>query len=125
MREREHWDLALTFSGMMYVMMEAEYQEGKLDLDDKMRRVKDLAAYSLSHSEILYQREGIELLALARLFGLTNDDRFQKNQERLSLLTEEALTYRGQAEKIEQEIRERQGKKERGERNSGFQRRLL
>ena len=110
----EHWDLASTFSGMIYLVVEAEYQEGKLDLDDKMKRLKDLAAYSLDHPQIVYQREGVELLALARLFELTDDDQFQKNQERLSLLSEETLAYQGQAEKIEQEVREREGKREIG-----------
>jgi len=69
MREREHWYLANTFSEMMYALMELEHQKGGLDLHSKMRRLKDLSAYSLAH-DITYQREGVQLLALARLFGL-------------------------------------------------------
>ena len=106
MREREHWHLAETFSGMMHNLMELECQEGELDLDSKMRRLKDLSAYSLAH-DTTYQREGVELLALAKLFGLTSESRFQKNRRRLSLLAGETIEYQGQAENIEQEIKER------------------
>jgi len=69
-----------------------------------MRRLKDLSAYSLLHAEILDQREGVELLALAKLFGATTDPRFRQNQTRLTLLSEETVAYQGQAEVIEQEV---------------------
>ena len=100
MKEQEHWTLANDFSEMMCQLMEAEYREGKLDLDDKLKRLKDLAAYSLTHAEILTQREGVELLALGKLFGLTTEPRLHQNQERLRLLTQEAFDYQGQAEHI-------------------------
>jgi hypothetical protein len=87
--------------------LEADHREGKLDLDSKMRRLKDLSAYSLTHAEIMDQREGVELLALAKFFGLTSESRFHKNQKRLSLVSEEALAYQGQGERIEGEIKER------------------
>jgi hypothetical protein len=32
-------------------------------------RLKDLSAYSLTHAEIMQQREGVELLALGMFFG--------------------------------------------------------
>ena len=48
------------------------------------------------------QREGVELLALGKFFGMTSDPRFHQDQERLKMLTEEAFTYEGQAEVIEQ-----------------------
>lgn len=86
--------------------MEGEYQKGDVDLDSKMRRLKDLSAYSLSH-DIIHQREGLELLALAKFFGLTSESRFQKNRRRLSLLAKETIEYQGQAENIEREIKER------------------
>jgi hypothetical protein len=41
-----------------------------------MRRLKDLSAYSLTHAEIMDQREGVELLALARVFGMSTDPQF-------------------------------------------------
>lgn len=107
MKERDHWELADTFSEMMYILLEADYQERRFDLDSGMRRLKDLSAYSLTHAEIMVQREGVELLALAKFFGLTSESRFHKNQERLSLLSEETFAYQGQEENIEQEIKER------------------
>ncbi|MEJ2557171.1 MAG: hypothetical protein P8186_13265 [Anaerolineae bacterium] len=35
------------------------------------------------------QREGAELLALGMFFGITSDPRFQQNQERLKMLSDE------------------------------------
>ena len=106
MREHEHYHLADTFSDMMCFLMEGEYQMGEVDLDSKMRRLKDLSAYSLAH-DITYQREGVELLALAKFFGLTSESRFQKNRKRLNLLAKETIDYQGKAENSEQEIKER------------------
>ncbi len=71
-----------------------------------MRRLRDLSAYSLAHN-ITYRKEGVELLALAKFFGLTSESRFQKNRERLDLLAKEATEYQGKAENIEGEIDER------------------
>ena len=105
MREQEHWILAGTFSEMMYALMELEHQKGEIDLDSKMRRLKDLSAYSLAH-DITYRKEGVELLALAKLFGLTSESRFQKNRERLNLLVKDTIEYQGQAENIERQIKE-------------------
>jgi len=107
MKEQGHWELADTFSEMMYTLLEADYREGRLDLHSGMRRLKDLSTYSLTHAEIMVQREGVELLALAKFFGLTSESRFHKNRERLNLLSEETFAYQGQAERIEQEIKER------------------
>jgi len=107
MREQEHWQLADTFSEMMYVLLEADYREERFDLDSRMKRLKDLSAYSLTHSQITVQREGVELLALAKFFGLTSESRFHKNQERLNLLSEDTFAYQGQEENIEREIKER------------------
>ena len=63
--------------------------------------------YSLTHAEIMDQREGIELLALSRFFGMSSDQRLWKNQERLSRLSEETLAYEGQAQVVEQEVIQR------------------
>ena len=106
MKEREHYDVADSFSEMMWFLMEGEYQKGEVDLDSKMRRLKDLSAYSLAH-DITYQRDGVELLALAKFFGLTSESRFQKNRKRLNLLARETIEYEGQAETIERAIKER------------------
>ena len=83
---------------------------GELDLDAMVRRLKDLSAYSLTHAEIMDQREGVELLALGKFFGMTSDSRFHQNQERLKMLTEEAFIYEGQAEIIEQEVAARRAR---------------
>ena len=104
MQERDHYELATTTSEVMYALLEAEYQQGERDLDAMMRRLKDLSAYSLLYAEILEQREGVELLALAKLFGATSDPRFHHNQTRVALLSEATVAYQGQAEVIEQEV---------------------
>lgn len=111
MREHEHYHLADTFSDMMWLLMEGEYKKGEVNLDGKMRRLKDLSAYSLAHN-ITYQREGVELLALAKFFGLTSESRFQNNRKRLNLLAKETIEYQGQPENIEQEIKERKRQSE-------------
>jgi len=108
MQEREHFHLAIISAETMCHLWELENQQGGLDLDEMMRRLKDLSAYSLTHAEIMVQREGVELLALALFFGITSESRFQKNRERLSLLSEETFAYQGQAEKIEQQVKERE-----------------
>ena len=101
---RERYSLATVAAETMYHLWELEYQQGDLDLDGRMLRLKDLSAYSLTHAEIMDQREGVELLALAMFFGATSDPRFHKNQERLSLLSEETIAYQGRAETIKQEV---------------------
>lgn len=69
-----------------------------------MCRLKDLSAYSLTHAEIMEQREGVEMLALSRFFGATSNPGLRKNQGRLQQLSEEAVVYEGRAEEIEKEI---------------------
>ena len=111
MREREHYryHLTITTAETMCNLWELENQqgEGELDLDGMMRRLKDLSAYSLTHAEIMEQREGVELLALAMFFGATSDPLVHQNQERLSFLSEETLAYQGSAEIVEQEVAQR------------------
>ncbi len=80
MRERERYDLAIIGAEAMYHLWELECQHGELDLDGMMRRLKDLSAYSLTHAEIMDQREGVEILALAIFFGATSNLRFHKNR---------------------------------------------
>ena len=93
MKEQEHWELADTFPEMMYILLETDYRERRFDLDSGMRRLKDLSAYSPTHAEIMIQREGVELLALAKFLGLTSESRFHKNRERFNLLSEETFAY--------------------------------
>jgi hypothetical protein len=107
MHERERYQLATTAAETMCHLWELSNQQEELNLDQMMRRLKDLSAYSLTHAEIVDQREGVELLALARFFGMSSDPQFQGNQERLRLLSDEALAYPGQAETIEQEVSQR------------------
>jgi hypothetical protein len=82
MHERERYHLATITAETMYNLWELSHQQEELNLDQMMRRLKDLSAYSLTHAEIMDQREGVELLALARFFGMSSDPRFQGNQER-------------------------------------------
>ena len=117
MREQERYDLAIIAAETMYHLWELEYQQGELDLDGLMKRLKDLSAYSLTHAEIMNQREGVELLALGMLFGMTSNPRLHKNQERLGLLSEETIAYQGQAEIIEQEVAMRKAGKSQQEKD--------
>jgi len=68
MQEREHFHLAIISAETMCHLWELENRQGELDLDEMMRRMKDLSAYSLTYAEIMVQREGVELLALAFLW---------------------------------------------------------
>ena len=104
MQERERFAVATAAAEMMYHLWEMAYRRGDLDLDAMMRRLKDLSAYSLTHAEVLEQREGVEMLALAMLFGATTDPAYHPNQERLSLLSEETVAYAGRAAAVEQEV---------------------
>ncbi len=112
MRERQHYQMAMTAAEMVCMLIDLDYQQGNRDPDILMRQLKDLSAYSLTHAEILTQREGVELLALSMFFGMSSNDVYRKNQERLSLLSEETLAYQGRAEVVEAEIaaRKRIGK---------------
>ena len=89
----------------MHQLWELEQRQSPLDLDGMMRRLKDLSAYSLTHAEILAQREGVELLALGMFFGMTSDPELRKhNQGRLTQLHPETVDYQGRPEKIEKKI---------------------
>lgn len=100
--------MATTAAEAMYSLWELEYQQrDALDLDAMMRRLKDLSVYSLTYAEIMDQREGVELLALAMFFGATSKTGFHKNQRRLSSLSDETVAYEGRAEVIEQEVARR------------------
>jgi hypothetical protein len=117
-REQSKYQLVTIAAEAMCFLLEAEYQQGDRDLDAMMRRLKDLSAYSLTHAEIMDQREGVELLALGKFFGMTSDRRLRRNQERLDLLSEESFTYQGKAETIEQEVAARKAKDSGQQRNS-------
>ena len=111
MKEQQHYDFALMTAKSMYMLWELEYQQNGRNLDAMMQRLKDLSAYSLTHAEILEQREGVEMLAIAMFFGMTSDKRFHKNQERMHRLSEETIVYQGSPANIEQEIAQRNSKK--------------
>lgn len=105
MREREPLSQATIAAESIYNLWELEIQQGQvINLDAKVRRLKDLSAYSLTHAEILDQREGVELLALGMFFGANSNPAFLKNQARLQQLSQEAVDYKGQAAHVEQEI---------------------
>ena len=84
-----------------------ELQIDTLDLDAKFRRMKDLSAYSLTHADIVVRREGVELMALGRFFGVGAN---HENQARLRRLSEDALAYPGSAENVILQIAKREGK---------------
>jgi len=108
MWERESYGLATIAAETMYNLWELEHQRVEPNLDVMMHRLKDLSAYSLTHAEIMEQREGVELLALAMFFGATSETSFHENQERLQLLSEETVAYQGQAGVIEAQVAMRQ-----------------
>ena len=58
MGEKFRYDLAISTAEVMYALLEAEYQREECDLNALMRRLKDLSVYSLTHAEIMEQREG-------------------------------------------------------------------
>ena len=119
MHERERYHLATVAAETTYNLLELEAQQEEPDLDEMMRRLKDLSVYSLTHAEIMDQREGVELLALARFFGMSSDQRLWKNQERLSRLSEETLAYEGRAEVIEEEVAKSKMRSSRRQKDSG------
>ena len=110
---QERYVLARTAAETTYNLWELLARQEEPDLDRMMRRMKDLSAYSLTHAEIMEQREGVELLALAMFFGATSDPQFHKNQERLSLLSEDAISYQGRSETIEEQVAGRSAKRTR------------
>ena len=65
----------------MYLVIEEEYRDGRRDVDQMMRRLKALSAYSLLHPEILAQQEGPELLALGMFFGMTSNMELRRRNE--------------------------------------------
>ena len=57
MQEREQSALAAITAEAMYNLWELDHQQQERDLDKMMRRLKDLSAYSLTHAEIMSQRD--------------------------------------------------------------------
>jgi hypothetical protein len=103
-----HYELASGMAEIMYTVFEANHPDGETNLDAMMMRLKDLSAYSLTHAEIMDQREGVELLALGMFFGMTSNPILRyKNQSRLTQLSDEAIAYTGQAEVIEDQVTQR------------------
>jgi hypothetical protein len=95
MRERAQYEIAMGMAEIMNVVFEANYQAGEANLEAMIMRLKDLSAYSLTHAEIMQQREGVELLALGMFFGMTSNQALrEKNQSRLTFLSDEALAYK-------------------------------
>lgn len=110
MREREEprHSHATAAAEAMHYLFELEYQQGERSVDAMMKRLKDLSAYSLTHAEVMDRREGVEMLALARFFGMTSDSRFHKNQERIGLVSDEVREYEGDAEAVEEQVAARE-----------------
>lgn len=107
------------------MLWEAEHQRSEHDLDAMMRRLKDLSAFALIHSEILELQEGVEMLAIAMFFGASNDERFHPNQERLRHISTETIIYQGDAQKVAREIRRRLSSSAPSDTNASPQPRLL
>jgi hypothetical protein len=127
MGERESFGLASTAAETMYYLWELQYQQEGRDLDAMMRRLRDLSAYSLTHAEIMWQREIVELLALGMFFGMSSNSALRKNQERLRLLSDETYNYKGQAKIVEQQVAQRKdgGKRAQDGEDDPLQPRLL
>jgi hypothetical protein len=127
MGERESFGLASTAAETMYYLWELQYQQEGRDLDAMMRRLRDLSAYSLTHAEIMWQREIVELLALGMFFGMSSNSALRKNQERLRLLSDETYNYKGQAKIVEQQVAQRKSsrKHEHDDEDESLQPRLL
>jgi hypothetical protein len=127
MGERERYVLASTAAETMYYLWELQYQQEGRDLDAMMRRLRDLSAYSLTHAEIMWQREIVELLALGMFFGMSSNSALRKNQERLRLLSDETYNYKGQAKIVEQQIAQHKDnrKHEQNDEDEPLQPRLL
>ena len=103
--------LAIGLAEGIYMTLEADYDQGQLNMDEMFMRLKDLSAYSLEHAEIMGQREGVELLGLGMFFGffgMSSNLNLRDSQQRLRLLTEEALAYEGRKENIAADIRSRE-----------------
>ena len=110
MGERAHDKLAFSFAELMHMVIEEEYRHDQRDVDEMMRRLKDLSAYSLLHAEILTQREGAELLALGMFFGMSSNPELRhRNEGRLQLISEETANYQGRSEVIEEQVAARKG----------------
>ena len=107
MRENERFEQAKMAAEALYMIWEAEHQQKNMDIDALMCHLKDLSAYSLNHAEILYQREGVEMLAIAFFFGMTEQPAYQGNRERVFMLSQETFSYQGQAENIQRKVAKR------------------
>ena len=129
MGERAHTELAFSFAEVMHLVIEEEYRCGRRDVDEMMRRLKDLSAYSLLHAEILTQREGVELLALSMFFGMTSNLEMRHcNGGRLQQISQETAAYQGCSELVEEQIAARKGlraRQKKRETPQARQRRLL
>lgn len=75
------------------------------------RRLKDLCAYALEHADVLDRRQGLELIALSRFYGMgflgdvdQNSDLFM---ERRRKVPEDAYAYEGDRQAIIEEIKQR------------------
>ena len=107
MRENDRFEQAKMAAETLYLIWEAEYQQGNMDIDALMCHLKDLSAYSLTHAEILSQREGAEMLAIALFFGMTEQPAYQVNRERIFTLSQETFSYQGQEENIKRKVTNR------------------
>jgi hypothetical protein len=58
MRERERHSMVITAAETMHQLWELESHAQELDLDNVVRRLKDLSAYSVTRAEIIDQRGG-------------------------------------------------------------------
>lgn len=104
MEEQFNYQAAVIAAETMYGLWELEHQQKGRNLDDMMRRLKDLSAYSLTHAKIMDQRESVELIALGMFFGMSSDPRLWPNQRRLRSLSAGTFDYQGRAEIVEQEV---------------------
>jgi hypothetical protein len=108
------YQMALDWS--MFYLLEYDTKENSGMTGEEygrmFKRFRDLSAYSLEHSDISRRRQGLELIALARFFGMgfLGDGVNQNNElfiKRRGRIPKEVVEYHGQKERIINEVKQR------------------
>jgi len=79
------------------MILEEDDRRGLLDYDEMIIELKELGAYSLTHSDIIYSAKGLRLLSLAAFFGMPfagDEFDFSRNAWRRDKLSALSLEHR-------------------------------
>lgn len=130
--EQARYQHAMIAAETMCGLYELQILSGEIDLDAKLKRLKDLGEYALENADILDRREGVEMLAIAMLFGMSSNSAYAKNYTRLSEVSAETLSYKGDGDTIKKQIKRREAKAKQREKKkrpkkkkSGYQQKRL